>query len=123
MKKGIIVAGIAFAAVLLWLGIASAHGTGGMLGNGSGNQMGMNQMNMGAHHEEMEKLMEEGNYAELVKLREANGFNMMPWVENEEDFKLAQQMHEKMDKFHENMPMKGGMMGMGAGMGSCPMMG
>ena len=83
---------------------------------GMGNMAGMGGMMQ--HHEDMEKVMEEGTYSDLVKLREELGFNMMPWVENEEDFELAQKIHEKMGKSHEENGM--GMMVKGH---KCPMMG
>ena len=83
-------------------------------------EMGMNGMIQ--YHDKMYKVMEEGTYADLQKLRDELGFSIMPWVQNEEDFKLAKQMHERMDKWHEENEITGSENVMGKSMG-CPMMG
>ena len=116
MDKKLIVALVAALSVLLIAGLATAQG----MWKNKESEMGMQGMHgnmmkgMMQHHEEMEKVMEEGTYADLVKLREENSFNIMPWVENEEDFQLAKKMHEKMEKYREDK---------GLGAGHCPMMG
>jgi hypothetical protein len=63
---------------------------------------------------EKEQIMEEGNYQELVQYREESGYQVMPWVESQEDFELAQQMHQKMDAWRAENP---------DAQGGCPMMG
>jgi len=55
-------------------------------------------------HEDMENVLESGSYEDLVQLREEYDMPMMYWVENEEDFQLAQQMHERFDKEEYSMP-------------------
>jgi len=90
---------------------------------GNGNSMGMmgnRNWNMAEHHEQMEELMEEGSFEDLQKLRQ-EGFNMMPWVNDETTFKQMQEMHEQMEKFMENSNWRNtGMRGMSR---RCSMMG
>ena len=115
MKKKIGIAALALASLLLLSGIAAAQ----RYGMGFGMQ--------GTFHEEMEEIMEEGTYNDLVAFREKTGFSMMPWVTDAETFKLAQERHDAMEKFHEENgygPGMGmGMHGRGSGLGGCPMMG
>jgi len=122
-KRTIILAAVAMLSLLIIAGIAAAQSmlrSKANVQNPDGSWQGMGMMHnnmmkgMMQHHEEMEEIMEEGIYADLVKLREEYGFEIMPWVENEEDFQLAKQMHEKMEKYHE----ENGFDGTG-----CPMMG
>ena len=100
------------------VGIAFAQGmwrnSGKNWNSDIGNDIGKRQVMM-QYHAEMYQIMEEGTYADFSKFREETGFNMMPWVQSEEDFSLAKQMHEKMEKFHEESGFKG--------KGGCPMMG
>ena len=114
MKKTVFVA---FAALLILAGIAAAYMGGrwngmarqnngfdgiGMM-NGAG-MMGAGIMQgMHLYHEDMEKIMEDGKYSDLVALRQKTGVNMMPWVDNEEEFKAMQTMHESMEDMHEKM--------------------
>jgi hypothetical protein len=118
MSKKLFIAAAAILGLLAIVGIAFAQGmwkrnaeTGG---NFNGRGM-MQRTGIGQYHEQMYQIMENGNYADFVKFREETGSNMMPWVQNEEDFSLAKQMHEKMEKFHEGSGFKG--------KGRCPMMG
>ena len=69
--------------------------------------------NMQNHHEQMEVIMEDGSYADLVELRKELGFSMMPWVNNDEDLDVMKEHHEQMEELG----------GMGGGMHGCPMMG
>jgi len=119
-KKIIALVAVATLSLLVIAGIAAAQG---MWKNKDSQQMGMQGMGMmhGSvmkgmiqHHAEMEKLMEEGTFSDLVKLREKYDFNIMPWVENEADFALAKQIHEKMEKHAKEN---------GFAEGHCPMMG
>ncbi|MBC8500776.1 MAG: hypothetical protein ISS25_00095 [Nanoarchaeota archaeon] len=55
----------------------------------------------GTFHEQMEEIMEEGTYDDLLAMREELGFNMMPWVVDEETFEQAKEHHEAMEEFHE----------------------
>ncbi|MBI1936191.1 hypothetical protein HYS31_07160 [Candidatus Woesearchaeota archaeon] len=126
-KKNIAMVVAALAILLVFAGVAAAQGiwkvkqenlqANGIIGMGGMGMMhggmtgGSMMQGMMQHHEEMEKVMEEGAYSDLAALREKYGINFMPWVENEEDFQLAKQMHEKMDKYHEKNGMEG-----------CPMM-
>ncbi|MBI2656551.1 hypothetical protein HYX03_02340 [Candidatus Woesearchaeota archaeon] len=118
MKKSLVFAVIAMISLLVIAGIAMAQidwrwsnkqKDSQSFGMGS---TGMMHGSMMAYHEEMEKLMENGNYNDLVALREKLGFRIMPWVDNEDDFRQAQKIHEKMEKSHEEN-----------GFGGCPMMG
>ncbi|MBI4452016.1 hypothetical protein HY637_01175 [Candidatus Woesearchaeota archaeon] len=119
MNKKVTIAFVAIVSALLIAGAAAAQGMWRSKANAQ-NWQGMGMMNgnmmkgMMQHHEEMEKVMEEGTYTDLAKLREEYGFSIMPWVENEEDFQLAKKMHEKMEKYREEN---------GPGAGHCPMMG
>ena len=93
------------------------------MGSGNRNNMGMmgsKNFNMQQHHEQMEELMEEGSFEDLQKLRQ-EGFNMMPWVNDEETFKQAQERHEQMEKIMENSNFGRGMTGMMKS-GRCSMM-
>ncbi len=115
-KRNIVLAAVAVVSLLIVAGFALAQG---MRAEKSGPQSGMGMMNgmmqgMMQHHEEMEEVMEEGTYSDLVALKEKYDSNIIPWVESEEDFKLAQQMHEKMEKYHEENGEIGGH--------GCPMM-
>jgi hypothetical protein len=102
MKKKLVVIGLLLVAVV---GLAAAH-----WGNG-----------------EMEEIMEEGTYSDLEQLRQELGYNVKPWVESQEDFELAQAVHESMEAYHaENGPRYGRMGGYGrmnGYAGGCPMMG
>ena len=90
MKKKNLLVPLTLAGLLVMAGIVSAH-------SGFGQEFGAKR----THHEEMEEVMEEGNYKDLVKLRVEIGFNIMPWVDSEGEFKEMQERHEAMEKFHE----------------------
>ncbi len=127
MKKiGLVIA--VLASLLALAGIASAYMGFGMFGKSNGTSNGTST------YSEMEKIMEEGAYSDLVEYRQKTGLGIMPWIDTDEEFKDMQEMHNAMEKFHEKygMQMQGngmmnggmGMMhGSGAGMGGCPMMG
>ena len=53
------------------------------------------------HREEMHELMESGTYSDLVDVREKTGFDIKPWIQNQEYFGLMQEMHERMEQWHE----------------------
>ncbi len=115
MKKSLVFVVAAVISLLVIAGIAMAQISLRWDNKRDANQrsgMGMMHGNMMAYHEDMEELMEKGNYNDLVALREKLGFKIMPWVDNEDDFRQAQKIHEKMEKFHEEN-----------GLGGCPMMG
>jgi len=133
---------IAILAILgiLTVGLVAAHGFGnGMATQGTNRAMARTSMaeeyEPGFFHEQMEEVMEQGTFNDLQELRQEAGFNIMPWVDSEDDFELAKQMHERMEQWreengYEDMPMKG-MMGRGFGRGNargfgmqggCPMM-
>lgn len=82
---------------------------------------GMIQGNI-QYHEQMERIMEEGTYDDLIALREKTGFNMMPFVDNEESFKQMQEKHEQMEKFREENGFERLGMHRKFGMYHCPMM-
>jgi hypothetical protein len=72
-------------------------------GQGFNRQQGQGRANMGTgmrgncpNHEAMETIMETGTYQDLVALRTQTGKNLKPWVQNEEDFQRAKEMHETM---------------------------
>ena len=113
MKSKTWLIAIAVVSILALAGIAAAF-----MGKGI-DRGAANGIAAGTYHDDMYKVMSEGKYSDFVALREKAGFEIMPWVESEEDFKIAQQMHEKMEKFHEenNFQGMGGMNGMMQGMG------
>jgi hypothetical protein len=64
---------------------------------------------------DMQEIIQSGTYEDLVQYREESGFNMMPWVDDAEDFALAKQMHQRMYAWREANP--------DAAYGGCPMHG
>ena len=52
----------------------------------------------GTHHDEMQSVFELGTYEDLVELRETYDRPFMRWVDSAEDFELAKEHHEAMDK-------------------------
>ena len=46
-------------------------------------------------HEEMDEILESGSYEQLEQLRDEYNMPIMHWVESEEEFNLARQMHER----------------------------
>jgi len=76
------------------------------------------QDNNGTHYQDMQKIMANGTYSDLVEYRQTAGFNVMPWVQNEEDFTLAKQMHSRMS---QNFPNGQASQGFGRH-GGCPML-
>ena len=83
MKKMFAV-GIAVALVALFIGGVYAQGmwTGGQ---------------RGTYHEQMEQVLEEGTYDDLVALRLETGGRMMPWVQDAESFAQMQERHKTME--------------------------
>ncbi len=79
---------IALAGLLLLAGVVLAHG------RDQGFKMGS------SHHNDMEDMMEEGTYNDLVELRENYGADVMPRIYNEETFEEAQERHVAMEEFH-----------------------
>ena len=120
MKKailliGLLIVGLISAGIVFAHGFSKGAGANGIMGNGMMGQgmMGSMMNGMGNHHEEMSEIMETGTYQDLVDYREESEFNIVPWVENEKDFKLAQQMHQKMSNWNAKN---------GNSKGHCPMM-
>ena len=114
MDKKVFAVGIVLASLIAVIGIASAQGFG--WSNGAG-QRGMGHHEMMLHHAEFEEILEHGNYADLVSLREEYGFQIMPWIESEADFQKAKEIHEKMEQYAKENGLA-----RGSGFG-CPMMG
>jgi len=117
MKKNSIIFGAIGLALLVSIGFVAAHGV-------SSNKMAfqsyamekqnIDRSDMMEHHEEMEQVMEKGSFQDLVALREKIGFNIMPWVNDETQFKEMQERHEQMEEMMEGNGMMGrGMMNRG----------
>ncbi|MEK6808446.1 MAG: hypothetical protein AABY14_02055 [Nanoarchaeota archaeon] len=106
INKNLIIISVAIVSLLILVSLTTAN----MFGNRKN----------GFAHEQMEKMMEQGTYKDLVDIRDKSGIRVMPWVENEEDFKLAQKMHERMEKYNEESDFR--MMGMHNGFQGCGMM-
>lgn len=71
------------------------------------------------HYQDMQKIIENGTYTDLVEYRQTTGFNVMPCVQNEDDFTQAKQRHLKMGQYGQN----NGQCGQGFGKrGGCPML-
>lgn len=49
------------------------------------------------HHEQMEKIIEEGTYQDLVDYRDDTDYRMAPWVDSKEDFETLNERHEQME--------------------------
>ena len=57
-----------------------------------------NSKEKGTHFEEMEKIVENGNYEDLIDFRESNeGFGGPRWINSQEDFIEWQEMHKDME--------------------------
>ncbi len=122
MKKELVLLGLPLVVLISLAGLALAHGSAqvtsqsmaagiqgmggvqsrmgmhkGMMGSDAG--MGM----MGANHQYMEEIIEEGTYDDLVKLREEKGLNIMPMIDSPEEFTHIQEMHEEMESMREEM--------------------
>ncbi|MBI2546049.1 hypothetical protein HYV81_02610 [Candidatus Woesearchaeota archaeon] len=88
--------------LVLLVGIVAAHGMYGRSpGFGIGSGMDGMGMGMGYFHEEVEEVLEEGSYQDLVALRQELGANIMPWVDTEEEFKAMQERHKAMEAWYE----------------------
>ena len=87
--------------ILFLLAVASVSAYGMWQIDRPNGQRSGNIFQPGSMHEQMEPIMEEGTYADLVKFREEVGFTMMPWVQDEETFRQAQERHEQMERWHE----------------------
>ncbi len=117
MKSKIWLAAILVVSILALAGIAAAFMGRGMPNGVAGE----------TYHDDMYNIMAEGKYSDLVSLREKVGFEIMLWVDSEEDFKFAQQMHKKMLEYREKNGISAGRAGMGMGIGigrgmtNCPM--
>lgn len=53
--------------------------------------------------DEVEAVLEDGNYSDLVVLREKYQMPVMPWIQNEEDFQSAQERYLENNSL-SNMP-------------------
>ncbi len=52
----------------------------------------------GTFHEDVESVLENGTYEDLVTLRDELGFDVMRRVQSQEDFNEMQEMHELMEE-------------------------
>lgn len=113
-NKKFVFAAIAALSLLVIAGIALAQM--GWGAKQASNADGMGQMGMmhSIMHDDMGELMEEGQYADLIAMREKLGFNIMPSIGNGQEFKEMQELHARMEKLNE---------GGNFGMNGCPMMG
>ena len=111
MKEKDILIGILAVLIISVVGIVYAFNEG--YESFASDMMGGNQMmDEGAYfdmHQDMEKVLESGTYDDLVQLREEYNMPMMYWVNSQEDFELAQQMHEEF----EDSAFNGGCPGLG----------
>jgi len=70
------------------------------------------------YHDQIENIVEDGTYDDLVSFREETGLNVPRWVDSEDDFDAWKTRHQEMESFFE----QGGewedrpKMGMGHGM-------
>jgi hypothetical protein len=136
MKRTIWIVALA-AFIIIGIGVASAAmwNNAGQAQKGFGVQPNQN-VQKGTYHDQMEKILEEGSFADLVALRAETGMPLNPRIQSEEDFKLWQDRHEAMEQYWEengiepgNRGMHNGQgMGQGKGLGkgqnngNCPMM-
>ena len=107
MKKTYIAMGIA---LLLLVGAVSAYGWG---------------RQAAGQNEDAQGILETGTYQDLVQYRQDTGFNVMPMVQDEEDFNLMQERHEAMEQYMDgegNQYRQGFSRGFGGRMGGCPYM-
>ena len=114
-KKHAVFALVALASFSAIFGVASAYQWKGQSGG-----------EFSETHNELRPIIESGTYEEFTALRETYDHNFMPWIESEEDFALAQDMHERMEQNREQRGFGGKMHMRGAGMGTqagCPMAG
>ena len=85
---------ITFIALVAIVGGVFAYQNNGM----DSNINSMNQLShqRGEFHDNMEKILENGTYNDLVKFREEVGFNIMPFVSSQADFDSQKDRHEEM---------------------------
>ncbi len=79
--KALVITGLV--AVLIAAAVVSAHGMG----------------RMGMYNQDMQKVLEEGSYQDLVELRQTSGMPMMPWVTDQASFETMQQHHVLMQSY------------------------
>ena len=99
MKQTNIIIAVLAVLVISTVGLVYAHG-GGYKSNSFGMMGGYGMMGSSGYddmHEEMEEMMESGSYQDLIELREEYNMLMMYWIDSEEDFLKAQQMHEEFE--------------------------
>ena len=94
-RKNILIAALAVFFISL-IGVVYAHGE--KEGSGNGFEKGYSFM-----HEELDDIFESGDYSFLEHLRDKYVMPMMGWIENENDFELAKQMHEQFEENHEDI--------------------
>ncbi|MBT4539350.1 hypothetical protein HOI26_02365 [Candidatus Woesearchaeota archaeon] len=106
MKSKRILLLIGMVATLLVAGIALAHvenpsinSQESRIGSMMGNIM-MDNSNIALMHEQMSEAMKSKTFAEFEYFREENGFEIMSWIDTEEEFKQVQEHHNKMGKYH-----------------------
>jgi len=114
MKKTYIAATVMLL-LLIGTGVAAAHS--------------FSRQNAG-QNTQVEQMLESGTYQDLVAYRAKTGFNVMPMVQDEEGFKLMQELHKLRESYweqngytHRNGVMMGYARGYGQrGFGGCPFM-
>ena len=61
-----------------------------------------NEYRYGSMHDVIDEIIEYGSYEDLESLREEYGMPIMHWIEDEEDFELAQKLRERAARRHRN---------------------
>lgn len=85
-----------------------------------GEKFGANTGEIQTHYQDMQEIMGSGTYGDLVEYKQTSGFNIMPWVQDEEDFTLAKERHAEMIQWRGENNIQSGQ-GYGRN-GGCPMM-
>lgn len=70
---------------------------------------------MGFYHDEVESIIEDGTYSDLVAFREDTNSRMANWVTSEEDFQLLKERHELMEEIGYTLDRGMGTRGYGRG--------
>ena len=105
-KKHAVFALVALASFSAIFGVASAYQWKGQSGG-----------EFSETHNEIRPIIESGTYEEFTALRDTYDHSFMPWIETEEDFALAQEMHERMEQNRGQRGSDGKMHMRGAGIG------
>ena len=86
---------IAFIALVAIVGGVFAYQNNDM--NNNINSMNQLSHQKGEFHDNMESILENGTYNDLVKFREKIGFDIMPFVNSQSDFDSQKDRHEEME--------------------------